>query len=156
MKRKSPMPVLGLGVLVAVLVLLTAVPAWGVAPAGKHYAGTVVIGDPDNGEIDAAPACLSFTRNEVCTESNDCGTWSFVEKKGRHNTWTLFLEFEDEEDGEPVTVRAEGIGRTERRGPGSSIAATFVATLNGTQLNAAFAGVRTTRSLCLEFGLSDD
>lgn len=135
------------------LMLAVAVPANAVAPAGKHYAGSLVLFQPETGGIEAAPVCLSFTKNEACTETNECGPWEFIEKTGRQNQWTLELALENDVGSQ---ILIELTGRTERRGPKSSIGATFFATVDGVTVNGAFAGTQTSLSRCLEFGLSDD
>ena len=132
------------------LMLALAVPANAVAPAGKHYAGSLVFFD---GGIEAGTVCLSFTKNEACTELNVCGPWEFIEKTGRQNQWTLELAVENDVGSQ---ILIELTGRTERRGPKSSIGATFFATVDGVTFNGALAGTQTSLSRCLEFGLSDD
>ncbi len=125
-----------------------------VAPAGKHYAGMLVLIEPDTGEIDAAPSCLSFHQNqEVCTEFGDCGRWEMIAREGHQNEWVLRIRYRDE-DGQ--RIKARGRGLTERGGPGSSVAGTVLFNLEGVELNAAFAGVRTSRARCLAFGTQDD
>ncbi len=143
---------LALAILTLGLVLVAATPATAVAPAGKHYAGMLVMIDPETGEIESAPACLSFTRKEVCNEMDDCGTWTMVERTKAQNSWTLYLAWEEE----GTLIEAHCAGMTERRGPRSSIAGTVLATVEGVRINAAFAGSATTRARCREFGLSDD
>ncbi len=135
------------------LMLALAVPVNAVAPAGKHYAGSLVLFEPETGGIDFGTVCLSFTKNEACTETNVCGPWEFIEKTGSQNQWTLELVFENDVGSQ---ILLELTGRTERRGLKSSIGATFFATVGGATLNGAFAGTQTSLSRCLEFGLSDD
>ena len=132
--------------------LLLPASAAAVPPVGKHYATVLLIGDPINREIEAAPGCLSFTRNELCTETDQCGPWEFVRKMGRTNEWTGELRFV--EDGSEFDIQLTGM--TERRGPRSSIGGTVVATIDGFRINAAFSGVQVSLAQCLEFGLSDD
>lgn len=132
--------------------LLVAAPALAVAPAGKHYAGTLVLLNPEDGQVEYSLACLSFSRHEVCTESDDCGTWTLIEKNRRQNRWRMDIAWVD--DG--TAIEAECIGITERRGPRTSISATALITLDGVRVNAAFAGTAVPRARCLEFGLSDD
>lgn len=144
--------VLGASLVLALLLGALAAPTDAAPPRGKHYAVVLILVEPETGEIDAAPACLSFTRGEMCTEANDCGPWEFVTKRGHQNEWRGLLEFQ--ENGE--TVRAEIRGITERFGTGNSIGGTVIATLEGAVVNAGFAGTRVPRAACLEFGLSDD
>ncbi len=145
---------LGFVLLVAAAFALVVAPALAAPPKGKHYASMLVMVDPETGEIDASPACLSFTRGgEMCTEFDDCGTWEFVAKRGHQNEWRGTLEFVNE-DGTNVKAALRGV--TERAGTGNSIAATVLATLDGVAVNAAIAGTRVSRSACLEFGLSED
>jgi hypothetical protein len=153
MSSRNSVAAVSLTLLVAGLVLVAAKPASAVAPAGKHYAGTLVLPDSEMLSIDAAPGCLSFGKNEVCNEANDCGPWRFVEKQGRQNQWTMELQFEN---AVGMTVEVEGRGITERRGPKSSIAMTFVATVEEVRVNGTFAGSAISRSRCLDFGTSDD
>ena len=94
------------------LMLALAVPANAVAPAGKHYAGSLVFFDPEIGGIEAGTVCLSFTKNEACTELNVCGPWEFIEKTGRQNQWTLELVVENDVGSE---ILIELTGWTERR-----------------------------------------
>jgi hypothetical protein len=112
----------------------------------------MVIADPFSGELEPNPACLSFSADEMCSESNECGPWGYIEKKGHQNEWHATLEFTD--GGDEVVVMARGT--TERKGPGSSIGGTFMITLNGQEFNAGFGGAQVPRAACLAFGTSDD
>lgn len=145
---------LSLGLVALAVVALSTPAAEAVAPAGKHYAGVLVVIEPDTGEIDAAPVCVVFTRDhQLCTEAGDCGTWQMTERKGRQNEWTLRIKYVND-DGQ--TIKARGTGLTERGGPGSSVAGTLLLTLDGVELNAAFAGVRMSAARCMEYGTQDD
>ena len=145
---------LGLVLLALCLLALAASPAGAAPPKGKHYAVVLMLLNPGTGEIDAAPACMSFSATEMCSESDVCGPWEFIAKKGHQSDWLATLEFSDD-DGALIEVEARGF--TERKGPGSSIGGTMEFTLDGVELNAGFSGVEVPRrSDCLEFGLSDD
>lgn len=139
-------------VLLMGVVALVAAPALSTPPTAKHYAGTLIVTGLGPGEIDVAPACLSFKKGEMCTELGDCGTWEFVTKEGHRNEWVGKLDFEQE----GVLIRTDVRGITERVGTGSAIAATLIVEVAGTVVNGAFAGVQVTRRDCLEFGSSDD
>lgn len=156
MERRSRAHPLLTVTLLALGALLLATAAGAAAPAGKNYAITLLIADPETRELDPSPGCLSFSsaaEGEVCTESDDCGTWEFVERKGRRNSWQGEITLENQ-DGEQVVV--EFYGNTDRKGPRSSIGATIFATVEGVEVNGGMGGTQTSLSTCLEFGLSDD
>jgi hypothetical protein len=152
-ERRSHLFSLGVALLALGLLALTAASAGAAPPKGKHYAITMMMADPTTGELEAVPACLSFTAGEMCTESNECGPWGFTVKQRHRNEWHGTLEFSDD-FGNLIRVEARGI--TERKGARSSIGGTFMFTIEGQEFNAGFGGTRTTRAECQEFGLSDD
>jgi hypothetical protein len=145
---------LATAVLALGMLILAAAPASADAPRNMHYATTLLIIDPETREVDAAPGCLSFTKDEMCTEFGACGSWEFVKKEGRRNEWMGTITFVDDEDGTEVNAELRGV--TERNGRGSSIGGSILATLDGVALNGGFGGTATSRIRCLEFGLSDD
>ncbi len=153
MKQRHPLSRLTIVLIAGALFALAAAPAVAAPPMGKNYAVVLIMANPDTGEIDASPACLNFSRGEMCTESNDCGAWEFIERRGRRNVWQGTLDFLDE-DG--TAIQAEVRGITDRLGAGSSIGGTVHITAGGVEINAGFGGTRVSRAACLEFGLSDD
>ena len=141
------------GLAILVLVGLATPVAEAVAPHGKHYAGMLVLVDPETGEIDAAPTCMSFVGAEICTELGDCGAWRLTDRLRRQNEWSFEIEFLN---GDGQLIKAKGKGLTERGGLTSSIAGTVLFELGGVEMNASFAAVRMSKSRCLAFGLQDD
>ena len=145
---------LGAALLALGMLILVAAPASGQAPRGRNYALTLLIRDPQTFEAIASTSCLSFTKDEVCTEFGDCGSWEFVKKEGRRNEWMGTISFVDDEDGTEETAELRGV--TERTGPLSSIGGTILATVDGVTLNGGIGGTQTSLRRCLEFALSDD
>ena len=150
-ERTGALSVFSITLLTLGLLILAAAPAEPAAPKGKHYALVMMLPDSGGG-LEATPACLSFSADEMCSESNECGPWSFTIKEGHRNEWQGTLEFTS--DG--ILVRVEARGITERKGPGSSIGGTFMITIEGQEFNAGFGGTSTTRAECLAFGTTDD
>jgi hypothetical protein len=143
----------GLALLALGFLTALATPALAVAPNKQHYAGVLILRDPETGELTDQRICARFTKGEWCTENDDCGSWEFLAKQGPRNAWRATIEIEFE-DGDVLDATLYGL--TERTGPRSSIGGTFVFALDGVTLNAALAGTQTSRSSCLEFALSDD
>jgi len=152
---QQPLSVLRtIGALVAFAALLALVttPAAGTPPKGKHYAVILILLDPPTGELDVVPACLSFTKNEMCTTDGECGPFAFVEKAGHQNEWTASLDFVNEEG---VPIHAELQGMTERAGAGNSIGGTVLYSVEEFLFNGSFSGTRLPRSECIEFGSAE-
>lgn len=140
------------GLMTVALVLAVAAPALGVAPAGKHYVTALLFFDPDTRDAASQLSCLSFTKEEVCTEDDICGPFEFIDKFGPRNLWKASLEMTDN----GTTVEFEAYGMTERRELGSSIGGTALITEDGETINGSFAGLQAPLAECIEVAASDD
>jgi hypothetical protein len=153
MKRRSlgAMTVAGI---IGITLLLAAAPVEALSPAGKHYAGVLVLKDPQTGEVGFILACLSFRKNgTLVTDENDQGTWRYVEGSGKfriESEATLVLP------GIPIPIPTVGSGQIERTGPGSTVGGTMILNIPGQQVSAAFSATQTRRRACLRFAALDD
>ena len=154
MKKRSLGAITVVGVIGMTLLLAAAPVEAARAPAGKHYAGTLVLKDPQTGQVGLILACLSFKKNgTLVTDENDQGTWQYIEGSGEVRIQaeaTLMLP------GIPIPIPTVGSGQIERTGPGRTVGGTMILNILGQNVSAAFSATQTRRRACLQFAALDD
>jgi murein DD-endopeptidase MepM/ murein hydrolase activator NlpD len=98
------------------LLAATSAPAWAGPPAGRTYF-TIFLGTES--PFSEGADCMRFTRDEICTSSDLCGSWFRTEPVGPESA--IAFEFRFDDGGQPTEI--EGQARIDNRGKKNTLAA---------------------------------